>query len=550
MFRESSDVQRCGTFCILLLSSAVISLRPTNHHDLLLLHKTCQVLQSSHDFNQAHTDAVGGNITVESNIMKNDATLDEAIAAAPIQQNEQEESVDVSARNEPTITSFGETRSIEETTSDEGWQEAGSKGRSGNNNNRNSNRRQPFLTKLQISGSDYSNAHTSSSSGRETISRARKSGPRAHLIDLYSPLKQQVKEGASGGEESIRSVQEKVQVPSPKVLTSTATVASRSLSYKQVALAPPGTVLKPLLEKDVEEEHNDAKVEMQVPDIHPLEKMPEEDKDAENSDCTTKHEVEEQEQKADKGAENKEVPVLTADEEKPKETNGSKLSAAAEPFHPMTSITITGICDVPMGVPPVAARVPCGPRSPLYYRTSHAFRMKPGIGKYHAPRIMNPHAPEYIPRKVLHADLTDQGSRLSEMSEEETIDEATKNSDSKNGSSESEKSELAQQILLNFIVKSVQNGMESVMKPTPAEKSSVHEDNSSEAVANDSAIIKILYGNKEKPQSSESEESNTVSKAGDGEGFTVVTKRRRNRQQLPQGVAGLYNQQSICASVR
>ncbi|KAK4747206.1 hypothetical protein SAY87_026243 [Trapa incisa] len=518
--------------------------------DVLRKQRRAKVQQISHDSNQAHTDAVDGDMTIESNILKINATLEEAIQLPTIQRNKQEESNDVISRNEPTITSFGETTNFEETT---GWQEAGSKGRSGNNN-KNSNRRRLFLTQLQISGSEYSNAQTGSSSGRETISRAKKSGPRAHLIDLYSPLKQQVKEGARGGEESIRSVQEKVQVPSPKVLTS-ATVASRSLSYKQVALAPPGTVLKPLLEKDIEEEHNNTKVEMQVLDILLPEKMPEEEKDPKNSNCTSKHEVEEQEQMENNStSENKDevVPILISDEERPKEINGSKLSAAAEPFHPTNSMTATGICDVQMRAPPVATRVPCGPRSPIYYRTSHAFRMKPSFGKYNSPRIMNPHAPEYIPRKVLNADSTDQRSKVSEMSEEGPIDEGTRNSDdSKNSDSEAENSDLARKILLNFIVKSVQNGMEPVMKATVAEKSSTHEDNPSEAVANDSAIIKILYRDEEKYQLSSGEESNnTTSKAGDGEGFTAVTKRRRSRQQLPQGVAGLYNQQSICASVR
>ncbi|XP_031385813.1 protein TSS isoform X2 [Punica granatum] len=494
--------------------------------------------------NQVHANTIADDITEESNIMKTHGMSDEAIGPVAIHQDEQEESDDASTRQEPTLTSF------EEATSDEGWQEANPKGRSGNTNCRKSNRKRPVLSKLQISGSEYSNANTTSSSGRETISPARKSGPRAHVIDLYSSLKQQVKAGASGGEDAIRSVQEKVQAPIAKVLTSPATLASRSLSYKQVALAPPGTVLKPLLEMDVEEEHNNAKVEMQVPEILPPEKTHEVDSDANNSDSIVKNEVEEHQEETKKSAsEDKDVPVLASNEEKPKEKNGSKLSAAAEPFQPMNSIPITSIRDAPMGVPPVATRVPRGPRSPLYYGKSHTFRMKPGQGKYQAPRIMNPHAPEYIPRKVLQADTIDQGSGGSEKSDKEPNDEVNKDSESKNSSSVSEKSELARQILLNFIVKSVQNGMEPVSGPT-SDKSIEYADNSSEAVANDSAIIKILYGNEEKSQSSNSEEPNTMKKTGDGEGFTVVTKRRRSRQQLPQGVAGLYNQQSICASVR
>lgn len=358
------------------------------------------MLRISDNVDQVNIDAISDSITVESNVMKTDGMSAKAIWPVTIQKNEQEESDDARTRQDVTLIS------IEETAADEGWQEANPKGRSGNAGGRKSNRRRPVLTKLQVSGSDCSNVNTSSSSGREKASPARKLGLSAHVIDLHSPLKQQVKARASRGEDSITSVQGKNQFPIAKILTSPAALASRSLSYKQVALAPPGTVLKPLLEKDVEEEHNSTKVEVQVPGILPLEKMSEEDSDANNSDSTVKHEVEEKEQATSMSTpENNEIPVLASNEEKAKETNGSKLSAAAEPFQPLNSITVTGICDAPTGVPPVASRVPCGPRSPLYCRKSHDFRMTSGFRKYQTPRIMNPHAPEFIPRKVLHADL-------------------------------------------------------------------------------------------------------------------------------------------------
>ena len=80
----------------------------------------------------------------------------------------------------------------------------------------------------------------------------------------------------------------------------------------------------------------------------------------------------------------------------------------------------------------------------------------------------------------------------------------------------------------------------------------------SDEITKDRAVINIMYGNEEKnktvPHSSDSVEPEklgvTENKNGDGEGFIVVSKRRKNRQKITNGVTELYNQQSICASVR
>ncbi len=82
---------------------------------------------------------------------------------------------------------------------------------------------------------------------------------------------------------------------------------------------------------------------------------------------------------------------------------------------------------------------------------------------------------------------------------------------------------------------SVRHNVDSGSKPVPSEKKF---ESSSDAIANDSAIIKVLYGDEEKTdqvtQSNEHEQSKAIdvnnTKNGDGEGFTVVRKRRRNRQ--------------------
>ncbi|KAI7986766.1 hypothetical protein LOK49_LG14G01717 [Camellia lanceoleosa] len=130
---------------------------------------------------------------------------------------------------------------------------------------------------------------------------------------------------------------------------------------------------------------------------------------------------------------------------------------------------------------------------------------------------------------------------------------------SKKGSSDAEKAKLARQILLSFIVKSVQHNLDPACESVAVNKKKFgYSENSSEVIANDSAIIKIICGNEAKAdldseignskQSKISEINKSTNEESDG--FEVVKKRRKNRQQLANGVSGLYNQQSICASVR
>ncbi|KAH9666975.1 tetratricopeptide repeat (TPR)-like superfamily protein [Citrus sinensis] len=205
--------------------------------------------------------------------------------------------------------------------------------------------------------------------------------------------------------------------------------------------------------------------------------------------------------------------------------------------------------------------VPCGPRSPLYYRNNYSYIMKHGFPKYHSSimernllgpsRIMNPHAPEFSNSSNNTSEADDE--KLDKMSSIQGEDNTSRKS-----STEAEKSELARQILLSFIVKSVQHNMDAPSHSSGYEKKIGYSENSSDAIANDSAIIKILYGN-EKGKTNLASQSNDQEqqkpkdenqKSGDGEGFIVVRKRRRNRQQITNGVTEMYNHQSICASVR
>lgn len=487
------------------------------------------------------------------------------------------------------ITSEADGESI----SDEGWQEANSKGRSANTTSgRKFGRRKPVLAKLFIHN-EHSN-FKESRHGREIISPA-KHVPSKTIPSELSPLKHSKAHNLTIGDVSVKlrakaSVSKVASVP----VTHATTTTSKSLSYKEVALAPPGTVLKPQSDKIVD--INVEKPETQMCTVIPETSEDEESKSNTMVDPST-NDVTEGSHASATQSENTDPET---EEERSKETNVSKLSAAAEPFNPgpmtmthsLNSVAVTSVYDMRASqgmlsepvVPPIAARVPCVPRSPMYYRAKDSFRMRHGFLKFRTPikerigsgtpRIMNPNAPEFVPTRAwqtntFHAGIevpaeSDTSFEIGDQAEEEKMDDQKYNNKpiidgfSRKTVSESEKSGLATQILLSYIVKSVQHNMNPEGASAVTEKKfDQYSENSSDAIENDSAIIKIHYGNEGRTdgasdQSSSCEQEDENKKQnGDGEGFTMVTKRRKNRQQLPNGVTGLHNQQqTICASVR
>lgn len=560
--------------------------------------RRAKVVHVSDKFHQAQTDAMTKDIVLHDNREKTTAVVEENTEEMKLDTVPPKEPTDNgNTRTEQTVTLI---ESIQETISDEGWQEANSKGRSGNISSRRISRRRPELAKLNVSRSEYSNFRENSHR-REINTSAQRTTPKT--VSTHSaPLKQRKVISPCSGEDLNKP---QAKTPVSKISSAPATLtamASKSVSYKEVAVAPPGTILKPLLEKV--EEKTEEKTEIQMSNTLETSKGEESDKvmveveEAVPDDEDTKGSADGSVTESEKPASEPEEVSSPDDQEKPMETNGSKLSAAAPPFNPgahslihtLSSAAVTSVYDVtasqgmlaePMELPPVAARVPCGPRSPLYYRTNNSFRIKNGYLKYQNPvigrsgfgpsRIMNPHAPEFVPRRAWQTKTPNADSQAppeldsfvetnKELpTEEENLDKKATNKAKdgrKKSTSDSEKSELAKQILLSFIVKSVQHNLDP---PSEAAVNEKHEytGSSSEAIANDTAIIKILYGNEGKTnlvsESSDSQQAKpdvNTSKNGDGEGFTVVTKRRRNRQHFTNGVNGLYNQQSICASVR
>ncbi|KAL1565021.1 protein REDUCED CHLOROPLAST COVERAGE 3-like [Salvia divinorum] len=482
---------------------------------------------------------------------------------------------------------------ILEGTSEEGWQEATSKGRLGNGATRKFNRKNPDLAKLKINSahSHYRDAGYR----KEAVSQGHKVTLRTvfaegSLTKQHGTVSVNNTDGSSKvtpkilGTKSSPSSASKLS-PLPATLTP---LASKSLSYKEVAVAAPGTVLKPLLEKveELSEEKTDHQIcisPKETTQHDGREGVPLDDSLPDCEDAKGDNEGDTQET----GSELTHSPAGIQDQDKTVETNGSKLSAAAQPFspsafalpHTLNSTAATIVYDVlasqgtlsePVGFPSVAAPVPCGPRSLMYYRASQSFQnIIPGVLNYQIPGVatpntMNPHAPEYVPRRAWQTNAATEDSNATIDSEnpvvgagaggekhDEKVTTSARGERPRRNSSDAEKAELARQILLSFIVKSVQNTSDPPATALLSDKKHDYSSNPAEAIANDNAIIKVLHGSDEKT-SNESQKMENVNKnkTGDGEDFVLVTKRRRNRQHFTNGVNGLYSQQSICASVR
>ncbi|KAL0319115.1 UNVERIFIED_CONTAM: protein TSS [Sesamum angustifolium] len=472
---------------------------------------------------------------------------------------------------------------IYEVKSEEGWQEATSKGRSGNGATRKLNRKRPDLARLKIS--NYSN-YKDSSYRKDTVSQGHKATVKAVSAEM-SLTKQAATVSLNSTDDSNKAPAKIPGAPRvPPLPASRTALASKSLSYKEVAVAAPGTVLKPLLEKV--EELSEEKTDNQIC-ISPKEtdrqdgsdRIPVNDStpDHENPKGENEGEIHETGSELVYSRSDAEDNSCTSNQEKPAETNGSKLSAAAQPFspgaypltHPLNPPAVTSVYDVvasqgtltePVVFPSVAARVPCGPRSPMYYRASHGFRIKPGFLNYQIPvsershfasqKTMNPHAPEFVPGKAWQMNATAEDSKPTT-----DFDSSTDSNTMVTVAAGDEK--LDENILLSFIVKSVKSTSDTPTAAPVSDKKQEFSSNSAEAVANDSAIIKIFYGNDDKAASSTSDINSSErqklvdvnkNKTRDGEGFVLVRKRRRNKQQFTNSVDGLYSQQSICASVR
>jgi protein TIF31 len=483
--------------------------------------------------------------------------------------------------------------------SDEGWQAATLRGRSANVKKKNSHRK-PALTKLFVDR--FEEGHTGSA--HRTGSQPQTKGGKEDIISAPSQLSfgSFLKADKSNGDPSNDEDKSGNAAAKPDLgakptgINRPTSIASKFVSYKDVAVSPPGTVLKPLLEqKEAKDKDNGLDSDLTLSSGEEDRKFTEKNKKPD--DESSKEVV-----SSPDGVSHVETTPDSNSDESPsatKKTSGSNLSASAPPFnpgsllsmsHPYSTVAIYDASAVLQPIPSQAmeilpqaidTRVPRGPRSTVYYRTELAFQRKRGYTTHiqstilrgnNSPTTMNPHAAEFVPGKTLqqsdaangepsHAnpgidDSAQVATSLTadevkgEMPAEDKTDQVEKvisgkgkENRGKDATRNAYKTELARQILLSFMVKSVHDslgsaGAELDRKPSVSDEVNVEQS---------SNISNSCSDRKEFDKQQKATEVPKGQK--DTDGFTVVSKRRRRQQQFMNPINGLYSQQSICTSV-
>ena len=479
-----------------------------------------------------------------------------------------------------------------EGSSDEGWQEASTRGRSAHIRQKYCPRK-PSLAKLVINNSGPSSSGSANYKTRTVSPNLETSTAPPRTASNDVSVEKVSKSGSiTGREDSFKQVKapnteaKLDHHPRASGTTRLSSVASKSVSYKEVAISPPGTVLKLALDQPVEAEIGT--------DIRPecsshLETSKEEN--TASAQETIQEEMSSDSSEKDITLSEVDKPSSSSDETQESSstkatTKRSKLSASALPFnpgsrlsmsHPYNSVAVSGLYDArvahqtvlpqPLEIPSsVETRVPRGPRSTLYYRTGPTFRRRHGYPNSQnaasgrnssSSSIMNPHAAEFVPRKAWQQPEKEEVNNISQPAEtqklepvitakeensepekkmqvEKIADEGV-NKDEKGSSTNQrlERAELARQVLFKFIVKSVLSSSNEAKAETTT-KTSEGEGRTGKQM-HTKEKLKAREGYKNKKQ--------------DTEGFTVVSNRRRNKHQFTNTVPGLYTQQSVCTSV-
>ncbi|CAL5070367.1 unnamed protein product [Urochloa decumbens] len=481
--------------------------------------------------------------------------------------------------------------------SDEGWQAANLRGRSANVRKKGS-RRKPAVTKLMVDR--FEDGHTGSvyRSGLQPQTKGDKEGaasaPSQLSIGSFLKTDKMNVDPSIIEDKSCNTTAKPEQGAKPTGINRPTSIASKFVSYKDVAVSPPGTVLKPILEKEEKEIENRHDTDLTLSSEEEDRKFTEKEKEK-SSDNSSKDVISSQ---PDEVGQQETPPDSNSDDSPsaPKKASGSKLSASAPPFnpgsllsmsHPYSTVAIYDASAVLQAVPSQAmeilphaidTRVPRGPRSTLYYRTGHSFQRKQGYtqsqstivrGSY-SPTTMNPHAAEFVPGKTAQqSDVADGEPSFNPVtnSDQDVVSQTTcevkaetpaaekagqvekavtgkgKENRGKDVVRNSYKTELARQILLSFIVKSVHDSLGST-GVVPDRKPSGSDEASNEQSSN---ISKNASGRQDSDKQQKAME--TPKGLKDTEGFTVVSKRRRRPQPFMSPINGLYSQQSICTSV-
>lgn len=405
-----------------------------------------------------------------------------------------------------------DNQTVEESALGEGWQEAYPKGRSGNGARKKFRQRQPYQRvslNRNLNGRQDVHQHYIASPLQKTTPRPSLSKP--------SSLR-----ALKNGEIDVSKKTIKPQIKSPGYAAATSTtLASKSLSYKEVALAPPGTVLKPMLEKL---ELNLERTETQIYRISSSSTGEESKSDAVMSDLPTegtelpceKEESEESVESVENLTSEPEEDLVSCREQKASDISRRKLSAAAEPYNP-GGFLVTDPHS--LAAEPISGT---GIHSPPYYGANYPN----GNGM---PKTMNPDAPEFVPRRSVMKSSLHEGGDASVSVDSSSGLEAEKNA------AALKKEELARQILLSFIVSSSQKEVVASKK-----KENKPKDDLADTSAKDSTVTEIVYRREEDSGVKENETDG-------GEGFVIVAKKRRKKR-LTNDAAGIYHQpSSVCA---
>ncbi|VAH37962.1 unnamed protein product [Triticum turgidum subsp. durum] len=449
----------------------------------------------------------------------------------------------VAAVAEETYAVHDELKQVDtlspEEYSDEGWQAATLKGRSANVRKK-SIRRRSSLTKLVVDRTEDGRTASTHRSGVQPQAKEHKE----EAVNSPSQLSfgNFIRSDKLNGdpiiteEKSSKGTSKSEWKVKPTGIKRPTSIASKLVSYKDVAVSPPGTVWKPILEqKETKEKDNEQDTDVAPSSEEGDRKLIDEEKEK-SSDESSKEIASTQPEGSSPPEPEKASDSNSDGSSSPgKKTSGSKLSASAPPFkpgsllsvsHPYSTVAIYDASVVLQPIPSQAMeilphavdnRVPRGPRSTLYYRTGHSFQRKQGYTQSQStilrgstsPPTMNPHAAEFVPGKtVQQTDLaageqansvTDPADQrlASHASDEVKVDvrEADKAGQvekttpgkgkerAKEATRDSYKAELARQILLSFIVKSVHDSLGST-RPQPDRKPSGSDEASSEQSSN------------------------------------------------------------------
>ncbi|KAG8043718.1 hypothetical protein GUJ93_ZPchr0458g22509 [Zizania palustris] len=539
----------------------------------------------------------------QGELVEEKENFEHAIGSSLEENKEESQEVKLEARpplvSEENYAVHGELKKADplppEEYSDEGWKAANLRGRSANVWKKSSHRR-PTLTKLMVERLEDGRTGSAYRTGVQPQTK----GDKEDVINSSSQLSfgSFLKIDKVNGDPS--AIEDKffnaVSKPERSIKLSginrPATIASKSVSYKDVAVSPPGTILKPIIEQK-EEKDNGQNTDMILSSEEEDRKLTDEEK-VEPSNYSSKEVLSSEPEEISHEEKNSDSNSSDESPTAPKKTSGSKLSASAPPFnpgsllsmsHPYSTVAIYDANAVLQPIPSQAmeilphaidTRVPRGPRSTLYYRTGHIFQRKPGYAPSQSTILrgnntttMNPHAAEFVPVKTLqqsdganrepgaHDSVADSAHQQlasqrtsdevnfgmpaaeKELEAENTTPGKGKESRGKDAMRNSCKTELARQILLSFIVKSVRDSLGS----TGAEPGRKPSGSDEAGGAQSSSITKSASGRKELDKQ---QKAAVVTKSDkDTEGFTVVSKRRRSKQHFVNPIQGL-SQQSIC----